>query len=91
MQERSDADIRDDRELRESRLRSILKAITYRITGTTTTTLLVFLMTGEWRVALAVGAIEPFVKILIYYLHERLWQLIPRGAVRRWRKRHAPS
>jgi len=67
-------------EERESRLRSLLKAITYRVTGTLTTTLIVLLMTGEWGIALAVGVVEPFVKIVIYYLHERAWQLVPRNA-----------
>lgn len=74
---------------RESRLRSLLKAITYRVTGTLTTTLLVFAMTREWQVALAIGAVEPVVKIIIYYLHERAWQLVPRGTVRRWATRRA--
>ena len=34
-------------ELRESRLRSVLKAITYRITGTLTTMGLAYAVTGE--------------------------------------------
>ncbi len=71
-------------EARESRLRSLLKAITYRITGTVTTALLVLFLTGQWSMALAIGAVEPIVKIVIYYLHERAWQLVPRGTVRRW-------
>ena len=77
----------DTTELRESHLRSLLKAITYRITGTLTTALLVYFLTGNLQIALAVGAIEPLVKILIYYLHERAWQLVPPGAIRRWRAR----
>lgn len=70
---------------RESRLRSLLKAITYRITGTLTTALLVFGVSGEWSIALAVGLVEPAAKIIIYYLHERAWQLVPHGAVRQLR------
>lgn len=69
---------------RESRLRSILKAITYRITGTITTCILVFVVTGEFEMALAVGAIEPLVKILVYYAHERLWAMVPHGTFRRF-------
>ena len=68
---------------RESRLRSLFKAITYRITGTITTSLIVFAVTGELTIAFAVGFIEPVAKIIIYYLHERAWQLVPHGAVRR--------
>ena len=74
-------------EIRESHLRSWLKAITYRITGTWTTAILVFFLTGDLNIALAIGAIEPLVKIVIYYLHERAWQLAPRGTVRKLRQR----
>lgn len=72
---------------RESRLRSFLKAVTYRITGTVTTAMLVLAVTGEWAMAFAVGLVEPAVKIVIYYLHERAWQQVPRGAVRRLLRR----
>ena len=68
---------------RESRLRSLLKAITYRITGTITTALIVLAVTGELAVAAAVGVVEPLAKIVIYYLHERAWQLVPRGTIQR--------
>ncbi len=71
-------------EQRESRLRSILKAITYRIIGTVATAAVAFSVTGETSVALAIGAVEPFAKIVIYYLHERAWQLLPRGYIRRF-------
>lgn len=68
---------------RESRLRSLLKAITYRITGTIATALIVLAVSGEITMAFAVGVVEPVAKIVIYYLHERAWQLVPHGGVRR--------
>ncbi len=68
---------------RESPLRSILKAITYRITGTVTTALITFAVTGELVTALAIGSIEPFVKLVVYYVHERAWQRVPIGTIRR--------
>ena len=69
--------------VRESSLRSWLKAITYRITGTLTTGLITLAVTGEFATALAVGSIEPVVKIVVYYVHERIWQRVPIGTVRR--------
>lgn len=74
----------DQATARESQLRSILKAITYRVTGTITTAIITFWVTGEIMLALAVGSIEPFVKIIVYYVHERLWQRVPIGTVRRF-------
>lgn len=68
---------------RESPLRSILKAVTYRITGTITTALITLAVTGDYKTALAVGSIEPWVKFIVYYVHERVWQRVPVGTVRR--------
>lgn len=69
--------------LRESSLRSWVKAVTYRITGTVTTALITFGVTGDFTTALAVGSVEPFVKLVVYYVHERAWQRVPLGTVRR--------
>ncbi len=68
---------------RETPLRSLLKAVTYRITGTVATASIAFVVTGDATTALAIGTVEPVVKLLIYYLHERAWQLVPRGTIRR--------
>ena len=71
---------------REPRLRSFLKAITYRITGTLVTALIVFAISGDATIAFTVGFVEPAAKIVIYYLHERAWQLVPHGSARRLRR-----
>jgi uncharacterized membrane protein len=69
---------------RESHLRSVIKGITWRFIATATTMTIAFIITGEVTQALQIGSIEFLGKLLIYYLHERAWQLIPRGAVRHW-------
>jgi uncharacterized membrane protein len=69
---------------KESRLRSILKAITWRVVATSTIILIAFFTTGDIQAALEIGFIEFFIKFALYYLHERAWQLAPRGAIRRW-------
>lgn len=77
------ADINASNVVRESSLRSVLKAITYRITGTLTTGLVTYAVTGEFATAVAVLSVEPFVKIVVYFVHERAWQRVPIGTVRR--------
>ncbi len=67
---------------KESHLRSILKGITWRIIATTTTVSIAYAITGEIGDALKIGVIEFIGKIFIYYLHERAWQLAPRGVIR---------
>ena len=63
--------------LRESRLRSLLKAFSWRIVATLTTALIAYGITGEIDTALAIGGIEFFLKFAIYYAHERAWQRVP--------------
>lgn len=70
-------------DIRESHLRSVLKAVTYRVLGTITTGILAYAVTGDLRVSVTISALEPLVKTAVYYLHERAWQLVPRGSVRR--------
>lgn len=63
----------------ENRVRSILKAISYRITGTISTFLVAYFITGELGIALSIGGIEALTKMFIYYWHERLWDKIKFG------------
>ena len=67
---------------RESHLRSLLKATSWRVIATFTTALIAYFITGEVDTALMIGGIEFFIKFIIYYAHERAWQLIPRGEIR---------
>ena len=67
---------------KESHLRSVLKGITWRIIATSTTIGIAYFITGEIGDALKIGAIEFVGKVFIYYIHERLWQLVPRGKIR---------
>ena len=68
--------------LKESHTRSILKGITWRILGTLDTMVISWFLTGNIKIAAAIGGTEVFTKIVLFYLHERAWQLVPRGAIR---------
>lgn len=58
---------------REKHARSIVKTISWRITATITTFLLVWIFTNQLKTAFTIGSIEVFLKMLLYYLHERTW------------------
>ena len=62
---------------KDSRTRSLVKGLTWRVVATTTTILIVWALTGDTQIALQIGAIEVVAKIVVYYLHERAWQLLP--------------
>ncbi|MDA3862225.1 MAG: adenylyl-sulfate kinase [Melioribacteraceae bacterium] len=64
---------------RETNLRSIVKTISWRVLATATTIALVYVFIGDVSVALSVGGIEVFLKMLIYFLHERGWDKIKFG------------
>ena len=74
--------------LRESHVRSLLKGVTWRLVATFTTIVIAWFVTGEIDFALQIGAIEVFAKIAIFYFHERAWQLVPRGTIRRIYEHH---
>ena len=59
-----------------SRTRSLAKAFTWRVTATLTTALITYIVTGEVRTAVMIGGIEFALKFLIYYVHERAWNLL---------------
>ena len=63
----------------DSHLRSVMKGISWRIVGTLDTTILVFLFSGEFTIALFVGTTELITKIFLYWAHERVWQRITWG------------
>ncbi len=64
---------------RETNGRSIIKTISWRFLATVTTAILVYLFTKDIDVALKIGGIEIFLKLVIYYFHERLWNRITFG------------
>ena len=63
----------------ETKTRSILKTISWRILATLTTMILVFVFIGEIEVALSVGALEVIIKMIVYFFHERAWNKVSYG------------
>ncbi|MBA4321359.1 MAG: hypothetical protein C0408_00930 [Odoribacter sp.] len=69
-------------------VKSALKAVTWRIIGTIDTMLISYFITGKVTVALSIGSIEVFTKMILYYFHERLWAHIHRLKLKGWLKRN---
>ncbi len=63
----------------DSQSRSLFKTITWRITGTLDTILLAYVFTKDLSVAASIGLAEVFTKLILYYLHERVWSRVPAG------------
>ena len=63
----------------EKPIRSIAKAISWRVTGTIDTVIVSYVLTGSPKAALSIGFAELFTKMALYYLHERAWMRIKFG------------
>lgn len=59
-----------------SRRRSLLKAVSWRFSGSIATMAAVWFITGEWQLTLAFGSLEAAAKLLLFYVHERLWERV---------------
>ena len=63
----------------ESHLRSITKAVSWRVIGTLDTFILSWIITGQVHLAFAISGVELFTKLGLYWLHERIWTRIKWG------------
>lgn len=71
--------------------RHLAKTITWRIVGTIDTILLSWLISGNPMTGLKVGFAEVITKMILYYLHERMWFKVKMGIKRNGddsKKRH---
>jgi uncharacterized membrane protein len=53
--------------------RHLLKTITWRIVGTIDTMILGWVVTGNIKIGLTIGGFEVITKMILYFLHERVW------------------
>ena len=53
--------------------RHIAKTITWRIVGTIDTIILSWIITGDLAIGMAIGGVEVITKMVLYFLHERVW------------------
>ena len=65
--------------------RALAKAVSWRLVGTLDTFVWSLLVTHRSGSAGAIASLEVFTKIGLFYLHERLWRLLPVGANSRTR------
>ena len=56
-----------------SRKRHIAKTLTWRLVGTMDTIVVSWFISGSFNIGVAIGGAEVLTKLLLYYLHERVW------------------
>ncbi len=63
----------------ERPIRSIAKAISWRVIGTLDTLLISYLLTGKVVLAASIASIDFVTKMFLYFFHERIWNKIGWG------------
>jgi uncharacterized membrane protein len=65
--------------MKEKTRRSVVKALSWRITGTMDTIVVSYIVTGNPHLAFTIGGVEVVTKFILYFFHERLWNKIGWG------------
>ncbi|GAB7257903.1 DUF2061 domain-containing protein [uncultured Polaribacter sp.] len=63
----------------EKPLRSVIKALSWRLIGTLDTLLVSYFLTGKIGLATSIASVDFVTKLLLYFFHERIWNKIKWG------------
>jgi uncharacterized membrane protein len=66
-----------------SHIRSIVKGINWRFIGSMDTMIISFIYSGNPLSSFYIGGTELFTKVALFYFHERLWNVIRWGRIKR--------
>ncbi len=59
--------------MRTSQRIQLYKTVTWALISVTITSLVAWLITGDWRIGAAIGILDRVIKMGVYYGHERWW------------------
>ena len=63
----------------EKPLRSIAKAVSWRVVGTIDTLVVSYFVIGEISLAASIAGVDFLTKLILYFFHERIWNKIKWG------------
>lgn len=65
----------------ETKRRSALKALSWRVWATFITFFVALIITGETKFAIEIGLLDTTIKFAAYFGHERIWVRVPWGRI----------
>ncbi|MBM4031633.1 MAG: DUF2061 domain-containing protein [Planctomycetes bacterium] len=65
--------------MRETRIRSLTKSISWRLIGIVMQIVITYAFTRSWGDTLGITSIFQTLRFLLYYFHERMWEQIRWG------------
>ncbi|MBU3010551.1 DUF2061 domain-containing protein [Polaribacter vadi] len=63
----------------EKPVRSIVKALSWRVVGTLDTLIVSYFLTGKIALAASIASVDFLTKLVLYFFHERIWNKIKWG------------
>jgi uncharacterized membrane protein len=60
-------------------MRTLVKTLTWRVVGSTSTFLISYIVTGQLFLATGIAIAQMIVNTVLYYIHERVWNKISWG------------
>jgi uncharacterized membrane protein len=63
----------------EKPIRSVAKALSWRVVGTLDTLLVSYILTGRISLAASIASVDFVTKLILYFFHERVWNIIKWG------------
>ncbi len=66
----------------ESRRRSVVKAVSWRVVATSITAIVAWVITESLQFAALIGGADTVLKLAAFYYHERLWMRVSYGRLR---------
>ena len=69
----------DEDKTSEKPLRSVAKALSWRVIGTLDTLVVSYILTGKIALAASIASVDFLTKLVLYFFHERIWNKIKWG------------
>lgn len=68
--------------LKDTHIRSVVKSITWRVTGIIILAIISWMITHDWKAMTLITVIFHGIRVVLYYFHERIWERISWGRVK---------
>lgn len=69
----------DEDRVSEKPLRSVAKALSWRVVGTLDTLVVSYILTDKISLAASIASVDFLTKLILYFFHERIWNKIKWG------------
>lgn len=63
----------------EKPIRSVAKALSWRVIGTLDTLIVSYFLTGKIAIAASIASVDFLTKMVLYFFHERIWNVVKWG------------